>query len=201
MRKLTDRRHRRQRAYERERDDFRRHIIELKRTRRVALGPIMTIVFENTDTMRWQVQEMARAERMLRDEQIAHEVETYNQIIPDAGRALGHAAARAHLRRASCASGCRGSSASSATSASCCPTAPSVRGTTSEEDEAAPHPRRHHRGRALLEVRVHARARSRCSRAVRCTSSSTIPSTTTTWRSTEEQHAALLGDLRDRRVA
>jgi hypothetical protein len=42
-------------------------------------------VFENTETMRWQVQEMARVERMLRDEQIAHEVETYNQLIPDAG--------------------------------------------------------------------------------------------------------------------
>jgi hypothetical protein len=73
------------RAYERERDDFRRSIIELKRARRVAIGPIMTLVFENTDTMRWQVQEMARAERMLRDEQIAHEVETYNALIPDAG--------------------------------------------------------------------------------------------------------------------
>ena len=73
------------RAYERERDDFRREIIELKRARRVAIGPIMTLVFENTDTMRWQVQEMARAERMLRDEQIAHEVETYNALIPDAG--------------------------------------------------------------------------------------------------------------------
>jgi hypothetical protein len=72
------------RAYERERDDLRRQIIDLKRLRRIALGPIMTLVFENTVTMRWQVQEMARAERMLRDEQIAHEVETYNQLIPDA---------------------------------------------------------------------------------------------------------------------
>jgi hypothetical protein len=73
------------RAYERERDEFRARVIALKRDRRVALGPIMSIVFENTDTMRWQVQEMARAERMLRDEQIAHEVETYNQLIPDVG--------------------------------------------------------------------------------------------------------------------
>jgi len=72
------------RAYERERDDLRRRIIDVKRIRRVALGPIMTMVFENTVTMRWQVQEMARAERMMRDEQIAHEVETYNQLIPDA---------------------------------------------------------------------------------------------------------------------
>ncbi len=71
------------RAYERERDELRRQIIDLKRVRRIAVGPIMTMVFENTVTMRWQVQEMARAERMLRDEQIAHEVETYNHLIPD----------------------------------------------------------------------------------------------------------------------
>jgi hypothetical protein len=74
------------RAYERERDDFRRHIIDLKRRRRVELGTIMTLVFENTETMRWQVQEMARVERMLRDEQIEHEVDTYNELIPDPGQ-------------------------------------------------------------------------------------------------------------------
>jgi hypothetical protein len=73
------------RAYEREREDFRRHIIDLKRRRRVEIGTLMTIVFENTDTMRWQVQEMARVERMLRDEQIAQEVATYNELIPDEG--------------------------------------------------------------------------------------------------------------------
>jgi len=72
------------RAYERERDALRRQVIDLKRLRRVDLGRIMTTVFENTVTMRWQVQEMARAERMLRDDQIAHEVETYNELIPDA---------------------------------------------------------------------------------------------------------------------
>ena len=73
------------RAYERGRDDFRRRIIEMKRSRRVGLGPIMTLVFENTDTMLWQVQEMARAERMLTDDAIAGEVATYNELIPDPG--------------------------------------------------------------------------------------------------------------------
>jgi hypothetical protein len=77
------------RAYERERDDFRAHVIALKRRRRVALGDILTIVFENTDTMRFQVQEMARAERMLTDDAIAHEVYTYNELIPDAGELSG----------------------------------------------------------------------------------------------------------------
>jgi hypothetical protein len=77
------------RAWERERADFRSRIIELKKTRRVAIGPLMSIVFENTDTMRWQIQEMARAERMLRDEQIEHEVATYNQLIPEPGQLSG----------------------------------------------------------------------------------------------------------------
>ena len=77
------------RAYERERDEFRARIIEVKRRRRVQLGEIVTIVFENTDTMRFQVQEMARAERMLTDEAIAHEVETYNELIPGPGELSG----------------------------------------------------------------------------------------------------------------
>jgi hypothetical protein len=73
------------RAYERERPDFRAAIIAMKRRRRVALGDIVSVVFENTDTMRFQIQEMARAERMLTDEAIAHEVKTYNELVPDAG--------------------------------------------------------------------------------------------------------------------
>jgi hypothetical protein len=77
------------RAYERERDEFRATIIALKQRRRVALGDFITIVFENTDTMRFQVQEMARAERMLTDDAIAHEVETYNELVPDAGELSG----------------------------------------------------------------------------------------------------------------
>ena len=73
------------RAYERERDEFRAAIIAMKNRRRIALGDHLTIVFENTDTMRWQVQEMARAERMLTDDAIADEVATYNELIPDPG--------------------------------------------------------------------------------------------------------------------
>jgi len=55
----------------------------MKRRRRVRLGDLMTITFENTDTMRFQVQEMARAERMSSDEQIAQELAVYNELIPD----------------------------------------------------------------------------------------------------------------------
>jgi hypothetical protein len=77
------------REYEREREAFRSHIIEMKARRRFTLGPLMTIVFENWETMRFQVQEMARAERMLSDDQISHEVEEYNQLIPAVGELVG----------------------------------------------------------------------------------------------------------------
>jgi Protein of unknown function (DUF3501) len=85
MRKLTHADIKDLREYEREREAFRAEIIALKKRRRIPLGDIMTIVFENTATMRFQIQEMARAERMLRDEQIAHEIETYNALIPETG--------------------------------------------------------------------------------------------------------------------
>jgi hypothetical protein len=70
------------RAYERERPEFRSRIIEMKKRRRIPLGDLLTITFENTDTMRFQVQEMARVERMLDDERIQHEIDTYNELIP-----------------------------------------------------------------------------------------------------------------------
>jgi Protein of unknown function (DUF3501) len=77
------------REYERERHEFRRHIVEMKKRRRVQLGDLLTITFENTDTMRFQIQEMARIERMLTDEQIQNELDTYNQLIPDPNELSG----------------------------------------------------------------------------------------------------------------
>lgn len=74
------------RAYERVRDEFRREVIALKKRRRITLGAFVTLVFENATTMRFQIQEMARAEKMLRDDQIEHEVATYNALIPDVGQ-------------------------------------------------------------------------------------------------------------------
>lgn len=73
------------RAYERERPEFRAHIIDLKKRRRIQLGELMTIMFENTDTMRFQIQEMARVEKLFTDEQIQHEIETYNDLVPEPG--------------------------------------------------------------------------------------------------------------------
>jgi hypothetical protein len=78
-----------QRAYERERGEFRARIIAMKKRRRVALGELLTITFENTDTMRFQVQEMARAERLMSDRAIEAELAVYNDLIPDAGQLVG----------------------------------------------------------------------------------------------------------------
>jgi hypothetical protein len=74
-----------QRAYERERDEFRRKVIEVKKLRRVSIGPVITVTFENRLTMRFQVQEMARAERMFSDRQIQGELDVYNRLLPAPG--------------------------------------------------------------------------------------------------------------------
>ena len=74
------------RAYERERDEFRSHVIELKRRRRVHVGTIITFLFENRDTIRFQIQEMARVEKLTTDDEIRTELDIYNPMIPDAGQ-------------------------------------------------------------------------------------------------------------------
>lgn len=74
------------RAYERERAEFRAGVIALKKRRRIAVGPFVTFLFENRDTIRFQIQEMARAERILSDEGIQTELDIYNPLVPEAGR-------------------------------------------------------------------------------------------------------------------
>ena len=73
------------RAYEREREDYRRRIIELKKRRRVSVGPFVTLVFESRETIRFQIQEMARIEKLVSDEAIEGELRAYNPLIPEPG--------------------------------------------------------------------------------------------------------------------
>jgi hypothetical protein len=73
------------RAYERVREEYRARVIARKRLRRVALGPIMTLVFESVDTVRFQIQEMARVEKILTDEAIQVELDIYNRLLPQVG--------------------------------------------------------------------------------------------------------------------
>jgi Protein of unknown function (DUF3501) len=71
--------------YEKARGEVRRRVIELKKRRRVPVGPMITFVFENHDTVLFQIQEMMRAERIVEDAAIEHEIETYNQLLPEPG--------------------------------------------------------------------------------------------------------------------
>jgi hypothetical protein len=52
-----------------------------KAERRVHVGPHLTFLFENHDTIRYQVLEMVRTERMVKDADIRHEVDTYNELL------------------------------------------------------------------------------------------------------------------------
>lgn len=60
-------------------------ILETKRTRRIHVGPHLTFLFENRDTIRWQVQEMMRVERIVRERDIQHELDTYNELLGKPG--------------------------------------------------------------------------------------------------------------------
>jgi hypothetical protein len=71
--------------YEKVRDARRRWIVELKKARRVSVGRYLTFVFENRDTVWFQIQEMVRAERIVDDAKIAEEVEVYNGLLPQPG--------------------------------------------------------------------------------------------------------------------
>jgi Protein of unknown function (DUF3501) len=69
-------------AYEPVRAEARRQVIELKRHRRVTLGPLVSLVFENRETVRGVVEELLRAERIEDPERIAEELEVFNELIP-----------------------------------------------------------------------------------------------------------------------
>lgn len=68
--------------YERIRPEFRTRVLAEKELRRVAVGPDFTFLFENHLTLLYQVREMVRAEGIVKEDAIAHEVETYNELLP-----------------------------------------------------------------------------------------------------------------------
>ena len=74
------------RAYERDRAGYRERMMEVRRRRRVHLGTVVTVMFESRETMRFQVQEIARVERIMTDEGIQEELDTYNVMVPEPGQ-------------------------------------------------------------------------------------------------------------------
>jgi len=72
-------------AYARERASFRAKVLEHKRNRTVRLGEHLTLQFEDELTIRYQIQEMLRIERIFEDEGIQSELDAYNPLLPDGG--------------------------------------------------------------------------------------------------------------------
>jgi hypothetical protein len=68
--------------YERQREAFRSRIIELKRKRRISVGPLITLVFENRETLLFQIQEMIRVERIVDPAKVQDELDVYNELLP-----------------------------------------------------------------------------------------------------------------------
>jgi hypothetical protein len=69
--------------YARQRKEFRAKVIAHKKLRTIALGPHVTLQFEDELTIRYQIQEMLRIERIFEDEGIRDELDAYNPLIPD----------------------------------------------------------------------------------------------------------------------
>jgi len=68
--------------YERQREQFRSQIIALKQRRRISIGPLITLVFENRETLRFQTQEMIRVEHILEPHRVQEELDVYNALMP-----------------------------------------------------------------------------------------------------------------------
>ena len=64
------------------RDDYRKRIIEMKRPRRISVGPLVTMTFENRHTLIFQTEEMLRAESISQAEKIQEEIDVYNALMP-----------------------------------------------------------------------------------------------------------------------
>jgi len=72
-------------AYAKQRSQFRAKVMEHKKRRTVHLGGNLTLQFEDELTIRYQVQEMLRIERIFEEEGIQHELDAYNPLVPDGG--------------------------------------------------------------------------------------------------------------------
>jgi hypothetical protein len=68
--------------YEALRSGYREAVITHKRHRRMAVGDRVTLVFEDRETLRFQVQEMLWVERISEPEKIQHELDVYNELMP-----------------------------------------------------------------------------------------------------------------------
>ena len=71
--------------YEKVRERERARIIELKKNRRISVGDNLTFLFENRDTVLFQIQEMVRTERIVADAKVQEEIDAYAPLVPTEG--------------------------------------------------------------------------------------------------------------------
>ena len=72
-------------TYEEQREKFRNKILKVKELRRINVGGVLSFLFENTETVRYQIQEMIRVERIVKETDILHEIKIYNELLGDTG--------------------------------------------------------------------------------------------------------------------
>ena len=72
-------------TYEENRNEVRNEILKIKENRRINVGSTLSFLFENKDTVRYQIQEMIRVERIVKEKDIEHEIETYNELLGKPG--------------------------------------------------------------------------------------------------------------------
>ena len=72
-------------TYGEQRDRIRADALRAKSVRRILVGEHFTLLFENRETVRYQVQEMMRVEKIVKEDDIQHELDTYNELIHPAG--------------------------------------------------------------------------------------------------------------------
>lgn len=72
-------------TYGEQRDQIRDTVLKVKVPRRIHVGPHMTVLFENRETVRYQILEMVRVERLVKEAEIQHEIETYNELLGGPG--------------------------------------------------------------------------------------------------------------------
>ena len=73
-------------TYEEQRKQIREKIMKINELRRITVAGVLSFLFENTDTVRYQIQEMIRVERIVKETDILHEMNTYYELLGDSGQ-------------------------------------------------------------------------------------------------------------------
>ena len=68
-------------TYEEQRSEVRESTMKIKEVRRIDVGGVLSFLFENKDTVLYQIQEMIRVERIVKEKDILYEIKPYNEIL------------------------------------------------------------------------------------------------------------------------